>query len=61
MVSIGHSSCTWPNKKQNKYMIINNQNNFLHILVCFVLLHGHYIKAYRFKYKCIFAKNPIIF
>ena len=26
----------------NKYMIFNDQNNFLHILVRVVLLHGHY-------------------
>ena len=26
----------------NKYMIFNDQNDFLHILVRVVLLHGHY-------------------
>ena len=30
------------NNEMNKYMIFNNQNNFLHILVRVVLLHGHY-------------------
>ena len=74
IVSIGHASCTWPNKrvglviserthcflsynkdyrksaqstlfqynKMNKYTMINDQNNFLHILVCVVLFDGHY-------------------
>ena len=40
-------------------MIIDHQNNFLHILVYFVLLHV-IIKAYRFKYNWTFNKNPII-
>ena len=30
------------NNYMNKYMVFNNQNNFLHILVRVVLLHGHY-------------------
>ena len=37
------------NNQTNKYMIFNDQNNFLHILVRVVLLHV-IIKAYRFKY-----------
>ena len=28
--------------KDATHMIIDHQNNFLHILVYFVLLHGHY-------------------
>ena len=28
----------------NSYMIINAQNNFLHNLVCVVLLHVHFLK-----------------
>ena len=30
------------NNKINKYMIFKDQNNFPHILVRVVLLHGHY-------------------
>ena len=40
----------------NKYTIFNDQNNFLHILVRVVLLHGHYTKSYRLKYNWIFIK-----
>ena len=39
----------------NKYIIFNDQNNFLHILVRVVI-----IKAYRLKYNWMFVKNPII-
>ena len=40
----------------NKYMIINHQYNFLHILVCVVLLHV-IIKAYRIKCNCFFCQK----
>ena len=31
----------------NKYMIFNDHNNFLHIVVSVVLLHGQHLRVYH--------------